>query len=818
MRSITRSLVFGLTILFGANAMAQFPNVLQINGTVPSCYPGQQVILATTGATLPSYFMEVPVDASTCTFTVTLDFATELATFALTTYCAGVITQAGSVQLNATDTTVALVSVICDLTRIDCEGVYNGPMMPGVPCNDGNPLTQNDIVQYSNCMCMGAEAGECIGSWNWDQVMDGLVPVPFVNELRAWSSGVEPITYTWTVNGQNIGSGPVVTHTFQGGMAHTILVTWVDANGCTGFSGDGDFGMPCDGIGPSGTSRFSPCDDGNPNTQLDTWNNDCECVGVTDISNAVTVRGTVNGCTQTGQQVGIYVPSVFGGSMFTGPDCTYEFMFIPGGTATQITVSTSCDGGATFQNTNVAWTPGMTEVVVDFTCPPDPPCTAEACFTIAQASGGGQLTPFTAEFTNCTSGGVSPYAYSWWLPDGTSSAQGNETFTFNSPGTYGVCLTVTDAAGCVNSLCDTLYVDADGNITTTPNNVDCLGIPGGIAVAGTPCTTFLGLPGTWSPTCVCETTVPCAACFEPEQALDGPSGLPIPFTAYFDASCTQGVPNYVAWFDYGDGTGDWALPTHTYASAGTYNVCLTITDAIGCTSTFCENVTVNADGSIGTVNTDPCEAEFFVMQAYQWVDSAANPNGGGGEPIPNELWVWNLSSGGTGFFQFTWSFGDGTSSTEAFPTHTYASGEYELCLTVTDNAGCTDAFCDTVSVDGDGILNGLMGVDGSRNAFTIHVMNPLAAGVIEKPAFTELATWPNPVENELNITLNSELRGTARVTVTDLSGRAVLSETRMVTNGQNRLLVPVADLSAGLYLVQIGNGASTVSSRFVKVR
>ena len=56
------------------------------------------------------------------------------------------------------------------------------------------------------------------------------------------------------------------------------------------------------------------------------------------------------------------------------------------------------------------------------------------------------------------------------------------------------------------------------------------------------------------------------------------------------------------------------------------------------------------------------------------------------------------------------------------------------------------------------------------------------------------------------------------MTITDLSGRMVMDGNRMVSNGLNRMSVPVTDLNAGLYLVRIGNGAHTVSSRFVKVR
>ncbi len=220
-----------------------------------------------------------------------------------------------------------------------------------------------------------------------------------------------------------------------------------------------------------------------------------------------------------------------------------------------------------------------------------------------------------------------------------------------------------------------------------------------------------------------------------------------------------------------------------------------------------------------TPGTNPdCEAGFFVMQAYQWVDSIANPNGGGGEPIPNELWVWNLSNGGTGIFQFVWSFGDGTSSSEAFPSHTYASsGTYELCLTITDNEGCTDTYCQSITVDGDGMLGGFMG-EGNRSTFTIHVMDPLSTGMTELPVYSNLTTWPNPVNEVLNVTLDSRLQGGVRIAITDLSGRVVSNSSRSINAGRNILTVPVTDLGAGLYLITIDNGSSTVSNRFVKVR
>ncbi|MGC0419386.1 collagenase [Embleya sp. AB8] len=49
-----------------------------------------------------------------------------------------------------------------------------------------------------------------------------------------------------------------------------------------------------------------------------------------------------------------------------------------------------------------------------------------------------------------------------------------------------------------------------------------------------------------------------------------------------------------------------------------------------------------------------------------------------------------------------WDFGDGTTSTEANPTKTYAAGTYTVRLTVTDNGGATASTTQSVTVTGGG--------------------------------------------------------------------------------------------------------------------
>ncbi len=212
----------------------------------------------------------------------------------------------------------------------------------------------------------------------------------------------------------------------------------------------------------------------------------------------------------------------------------------------------------------------------------------------------------------------------------------------------------------------------------------------------------------------------------------------------------------------------------------------------------------------------PCEAGFWVMQAYTNGDSLNNPNGGGAVPIPFELWVWNLSTGGTGNYQFVWDFGDGTSSTEAFPTHVYpASGPYTLCLTVTDGAGCDDTYCEDIEVDQDGILGMGTGFD-VRSVLTIRVIQELPTGIDEGAALEATKLWPNPVAEQFDLTLNSSRSGNITLTIVDLNGREVRTTNVSVLAGNNQLPMDVSGLEAGMYVLRLTNGNNSAAMRFVK--
>lgn len=212
----------------------------------------------------------------------------------------------------------------------------------------------------------------------------------------------------------------------------------------------------------------------------------------------------------------------------------------------------------------------------------------------------------------------------------------------------------------------------------------------------------------------------------------------------------------------------------------------------------------------GISNPGPCDAGFWVIQAYE------NDPQGQPIPIPYNLWVWNLSTGASPF-QFLWNFGDGTSSTEAFPTHIYpGTGPYFLCLGIWDATGCTDTYCDTISIDGDGIYQGMVpGGGDDRSVLTISVLQnqPTSIGEVEEDGSR---IWPNPTTDLLNIALDNPVNGRTRVSITDLEGRLLRTMDRNFTSSAGVITLPVADLAAGVYILSIENGGNSSMHRFVR--
>ncbi|MEJ2591276.1 MAG: PKD domain-containing protein [Candidatus Thiodiazotropha sp.] len=227
-------------------------------------------------------------------------------------------------------------------------------------------------------------------------------------------------------------------------------------------------------------------------------------------------------------------------------------------------------------------------------------------------------------------------AYLWDFGDGNSSSEANPSHIYAATGSYSISLTVTDNDG------------ATGSDTTS---ADITGQPSG-------------------------NLAPVANANGP---YSGAAGVAVSFSSAGSTDADGSIVSY-AW-SFGDGaTSSLANPTHTYAAAGSYDVSLTVTD----------------DG--GATNSDITSAS---IAAAPNVAPTANANGDytGVTGSPVSFFSTGSSDSDGTITAYLWDFGDGGTSNQADPTHTYSSaGSYTVTLTVTDNNGATGSDTATATI------------------------------------------------------------------------------------------------------------------------
>ncbi|MGF6848114.1 gliding motility-associated-like protein [Chitinophaga sp. W3I9] len=167
----------------------------------------------------------------------------------------------------------------------------------------------------------------------------------------------------------------------------------------------------------------------------------------------------------------------------------------------------------------------------------------------------------------------------------------------------------------------------------------------------------------------------------PHAVFDASSYLVKPGTDVFfynKSSETGGTITSVNW-NFGDGHTSAATETvvNNYTLSGTHQVILRVKDNNGCEDSARKQVRVSAVGA-----------------AFTYSGIFAN----GGSCAPMIFFFTNTS---LSYISSHWSFGDGTTSTEADPIHTYTEpGRYEVILTARGEAGVTDQYIDTIEVKG----------------------------------------------------------------------------------------------------------------------
>ena len=228
-------------------------------------------------------------------------------------------------------------------------------------------------------------------------------------------------------------------------------------------------------------------------------------------------------------------------------------------------------------------------------------------------------------------------------------------------------------------------------------------------------------------------------------------------------------------WEFGDGNTSSAVnPTHTYSSQGSYTVCHTVMDVAGqCMDLACDYIIVDPGNSSG-----PCQSSFYWYQDSTLSQTVSMINNASGTALA-----------------YYWDFGDGNTSQQAYPTHTYANtGVYYVCLTIVDatqNMTCTSVYCDSVWVT------------FKAQGFTINVY-PAETADISDSEDQRTILYPNPVKDKLKI---SDLKPGVSVSLYDSKGRCMIPE--LAVQSQN-LSIDFSPFESGIYLLKIGEKTTRI--------
>lgn len=157
---------------------------------------------------------------------------------------------------------------------------------------------------------------------------------------------------------------------------------------------------------------------------------------------------------------------------------------------------------------------------------------------------------------------------------------------------------------------------------------------------------------------------------------------------FIDMSVGQ-IENW--YWNFGDGTTSTEQnPIYEYTTNGSYNVSLTISGPA------CEN-TYETTIALSDTIWEPCYAEFYYEYAYS--QDSANQDSLANDTLPglvNTVHFYDYSGGNP--TQWFWEFGDGFSSIEQNPEHTYnTDGHYTVTLHI-QSENCNTAISKNITI------------------------------------------------------------------------------------------------------------------------
>jgi gliding motility-associated-like protein len=325
---------------------------------------------------------------------------------------------------------------------------------------------------------------------------------------------------------------------------------------------------------------------------------------------------------------------------------------------------------------------------------------------------GGPLTGCDSLLVNFTDLSVPTapiLSWAWTFGDGGTSTLQNPSHNYVGAGSYNVSLTVTDAAGCTRTFTRPNYVRVTSPVAAFAINdtITCAGVAlnfnnnsvgsgltyswdfgdGTFSTATNPSHSYAG-NGTYNVQLAvldnngCRDTILDTGLVTISNVLANFAANPT------NASCPpllvsftdQSFWDIVGWqWNFGDGTGSTLQnAAHVYATAGSFDVTLSVVNDDGCRDTLFIPGLINILGPNGNFAFDP--------------DTGCTP----------QLVHFNATSTNTALF--TWDFGDGTVAVTTIDSvdHIYTqTGTFFPILILDDGLGCTYSILspDSIVID-----------------------------------------------------------------------------------------------------------------------
>lgn len=479
------------------------------------------------------------------------------------------------------------------LSCLDCEGIVNGSSIPGSTCDDGNPATANDTWSTA-CVCVGIILSQgCTDDMACNY-----------NPIAQYDDG--SCEYMTCLDCEGVVNGGATLGTpCDDGNPSTVNDNWNSscecigvplAQGCTDIlacnynpNAQYDNGtceyitcLDCEGVLNGNSTPGTTCDDSDPSTVNDSWNNTCICIGFP----------LTQGCTDA--DACNYDPS----AQYNDGSCEYISCLDCEGTLNGPALpGASCDDSDpttvsdTWTNTCVCIGMSINQGCTDVTaCNYNPNAQYDdgSCEYVTCLDCEGALNGSSVVGTACNDSDPSTINDLW----------SSTCVCIGTPLTQGC----TDVSAC-NFDSDAQYDDGNCEYISC---LDCEGLPNGPATPGSVCND--GDPYTindvWTSTCVCIGTSMTLGCMDPMACNYNPNA------EMDDGSCEyeicidcEGVMNGPAQpgADCDDGNGNTAGDIYTSDC-----VCEGILVVIGCMDSLACNYDPLANVDFGSCDYESC--------------------------------------------------------------------------------------------------------------------------------------------------------------------------------------------------------------------